>query len=162
MQKKSKGGKKNKPSQANPKKQETQAKAKEMMENPQAGLANLQNELMAKISAMKEGLLKGEGGEGLGKDVIDNLFKNLLGDMGMGGPKTIDRKEYEDSEAAHQEFVAEVDDTLTSIYQDYLEIEQVYDKIIRGELEEMHIIPDKETEYTLSAEDEAKYVKDNR
>lgn len=162
MQKKGKGGKKNKGDQGNQKKQDSQAKAKEMMENPQAGLANLQNELMAKISAMKEGLLKGEGGEGLGKEVIDNLFKNLLGDMGMGGPRTVNRKEYEESEAGHQEFLAQVDDTLLSISASKLEIEGVYDKIIRGDLEDMEIIPEKENEYTLSAEDDAKYMKENK
>jgi hypothetical protein len=113
MQKKGKGGKQNKGQAGGQKKAPEQPKGKETIENPAAGLANLQNELMSKIAAMKEGLLKGEAGEGLGKDMIDNLFKNLLGDMGMGGP-SVDRKQYLESESAHQESMATIDETLTS------------------------------------------------
>ena len=117
MNNKKKGGKNKKPNQQEEKKTSgtpsNQGKDKKTVENTSAGLANIQNELMGKITAMKESLMKGEGGEGLGKDMIDNLFKNLLGDFGMPS-SSVDVKQYLDTEEAHQIFLTEIDDTLSS------------------------------------------------
>lgn len=116
MNNKKKGGKNKKQGQQEDKKaaagNATQNKQKGVPENPALGLANMQNELMGKISAMRESLLKGEGGEGLGKEMIDNLFKNLLGDFALPNA-TVDKQQYLDTEESHQALLSEIDTTLT-------------------------------------------------
>lgn len=158
MNNKKKGGKAKKQPQGDEKKSGgqggNQKKDLMMAENPALGLANLQSELMGKISAMKETLLKGEGGEGLGKEMIDNLFKNLLGDLNMPS-SNVDKKQYIETEESHQALLHEIDDTLSSILSLMVEIDVAYEKVIKGELEEFPIHEEKEQEYHLTPAEEA-------
>ena len=136
-----------------------QNKEKMLAENPAAGLANIQNELMSKISAMKESLMKGEGGEGLGKEMIDNLFKNLLGDFNMPS-SNVDKNLYLESEPAHQEFCSEIDTILESIWRLTSEIDTAYSKVIKVDLQDFPVIEEKEPEYHLTAIEEIQYEKE--
>lgn len=94
----------NKPSQVQPK----QGSQINNNSSPQA-LADLQQEMMSKISAMKEGLMAG----GEGNEVIEGLFKSLLGDFG-GNQAEINKQEYIDSEPEFLDRMAHIDSTLQS------------------------------------------------
>ena len=117
-------------------------------------VANLQNELMSKISAMKDTLLKGGEGGDLGKDMIDNLFKNLLGDMSLPSAE-VDRKEYLDTEESHQQQAKAVDETLASI-------DKVYEQILKGDLDSFPVLVEEDTKHDLTPADEKKLSQEDK
>jgi hypothetical protein len=94
--------------------QAKEAKKQDSNEDP----LTVQNELLAKMAMLKQqlGQLKGQGQDGLGSEMFDDLFSTLMGQMDKGGlaAKPVNRQEYIDSEQAHQESMAIIDETLES------------------------------------------------
>jgi hypothetical protein len=81
------------------------------LEGAPESMAQLQEKLMSMVNGLKEGVLGAGGPGGLGKDMIDDLFKNLLGDFNLPN-SSVDKNEYFNSEEAHQNYMKQVDESL--------------------------------------------------